>query len=223
MKLPFRVLVIDDDENALCGIEELLRAAEHEVTTSSSYEEAKVLLSEFTWDLFITDVRLRSYNGLHLVMKVRSESPDIAIVIMTGYDDAMMEYEARRYNAQFIRKPIKAAEFLDVVALSLNTVRRQRRWPRKQVAGGFRVTAAGRPASVLDVCYGGLRLEVPGTDALPPSFAVEVSGIGLNLEVLPVWSYPVAGRTGLLCGATLASESTPAANTWRTIVDRLGA
>ena len=92
MKLPFRVLVIDDDENALCGIEELLRAAEHDVTTSSSYEEAKVLLAEFTWDLFITDVRLRSYNGLHLVMKVRSESPDIAIVIMTGYDDAMMEY-----------------------------------------------------------------------------------------------------------------------------------
>jgi DNA-binding response OmpR family regulator len=223
MKLPFRVLVVDDDENALCGIEELLRAAEHDVTTSSSYEEAKVLLSEFTWDLFITDVRLRSYNGLHLVMKVRAESPDIAIVIMTGYDDSMMEFEARRYNAQFIRKPIKTAEFLEVVALSLNSVRRQRRWPRKQVVGGFRVTAAGRPASVLDVCYGGLRLEVPNTDALPSSFAVEVSGIGLNLEVLPVWSYPVAERAGVICGATLASESTPAAHTWRTIVDRLGA
>jgi DNA-binding response OmpR family regulator len=223
MKLPFRVLVVDDDENALCGIEELLRAADHDVTTSSSYEEAKALLGEFTWDLFITDVRLRSYNGLHLVMKVRADSPDIAIVIMTGYDDAMMEYEARRYNAQFVRKPIKPAEFLDTVALSLNTVRRQRRWPRKQVAGGFHVTAAGRPASVLDVCYGGLRLEVPDASALPSSFAIEVSGIGLNLEVQPVWSYPVAGRPGLLCGATLVSETTPAAHTWRTIVDRLGA
>ena len=223
MKLPFRVLVVDDDENALSGIEELLRSAEHDVTTSSNYDEAKALLAEFNWDLFITDVRLRSYNGLHLVMKVRAESPDIAIVIMTGYDDSMMEYEARRYNAQFIRKPIRAAEFLEVVALSLNSVRRQRRWPRKQVAGGFRVTAAGRPASVLDVCYGGLRLEVPGADTLPPSFAVEVSGIGLNLEVEPVWSYPVEGRPGLLCGASLISDTTPAAHTWRTIVDRLGA
>lgn len=223
MKLPFRVLVVDDDENALCGIEELLRAAEYDVTTSSNYDEAKALLAELTWDLFITDVRLRSYNGLHLVMKVRADSPDIAIVIMTGYDDAMMEYEARRYNAQFVRKPIRAAELLEVVALSLNSVRRQRRWPRKQVAGGFRVTVAGRPASVLDVCYGGLRLEVPGADALPPNFAVEVSGIGLNLEVEPVWSYPVAGRAGLLCGASLISDTTPAAHTWRTIVDRLGA
>src|SRR4029453_2231487 len=107
-----------------------------------------------------------------------------------------------RYNAQFIRKPIKAAEFLEVVALSLNTVRRQRSWPRKQVAGGFRGPPPGRQAWVLDFCYGGLRLEVPGADPLPPSFAVEVSGIGLNLEVEPVWSYPAAGSSGLLCGAS---------------------
>jgi DNA-binding NtrC family response regulator len=223
MKLPFRVLLVDDDENALCGIAELLRDAEHDVTTSSNYEEAKALLSGRTWDLFITDVRLRSFNGLHLVMKVRSESPDIGIVIMTAYDDAMMEYEARRYNAHFIRKPIKPAEFLETVARSLNSVRRQRRWPRKQVAGGFRVTAAGRPAAVLDVCYGGLRLEVPGAEVLPPRFAVEVSGIGLNLEVQPVWFYPAAERGAVVCGAALASESSPAARTWRTIVDRLGA
>src|SRR5687767_9720399 len=200
MKLPFRVLVIDDDENALVGIEELLRSADHDVTTSSSYEEAKTLLSVRTWDLFITDVRLRSFNGLHLVMKVRNESPDIGIVIMTGYDDAMMEFEARRYNAYFIKKPIKAAEFLNVVSRSLGGVRRQRRWPRKQVAGGFRVTAAGRPAAVLDVCYGGLRLEIPGPDALPSSFDIELSGIGLNLEVQPVWSYPAVERDAVVCG-----------------------
>jgi CheY-like chemotaxis protein len=223
MKLPYRVLLIDDDENALSGMAELLRAGNHDVTASSSYEEAKTLLSVGTWDLFITDVRLRSFNGLHLVMKVRSLSPDMAIIIMTGYDDAMMEFEARRYNASFIRKPVKPAEFLDLVSRCLGGVRRQRRWPRKQVAGGFRVTAAGRPAAVLDVCYGGLRLEVPGADALPSSFAVELSGIGLNLEVQPVWSFAAAERGAVVCGAALASETTPAARTWRTIVDRLGA
>ena len=58
---------------------------------------------------------------------------------------------------------------------------------------------------------------------LPPTFAVEVSGIGLNLEVQPVWSYPAAERGAVVCGAALASDSSPAARTWRTIVDRLGA
>jgi len=220
MKQPYRVLIIEDDENALLGLAELLRSADHDVTPSSSYEEAKTLLAVGTYDLLVTDVRLRSFNGLHLVMKVRAQSPDMAVIIMTGYEDSLMELEARRYEAQFIRKPFKPADFMELVADSLSGVKRQRRWPRKRVVGGFRVTAAGTPAAVMDVCYGGLRLEMPMASTLPKTFAVEVSGIGLNLEVQPVWSHTADGG-GLICGAALASESTPAARTWRTIVDRL--
>lgn len=220
MKLPYRVLLIDDDENALSGLAEMLREAGHEVTPSSSYEEGKSLLSVGAYDLLVTDVRLRSFNGLHLVMKTRSEFPEMAVIIMTGYENDLMELEARRYNAEFIRKPIKPADFLEAVSRSLGAVRRQRRWPRKQVVGGFRVTAAGSPAAVMDVCYGGLRLQIPTASSLPKTFAVEVSGIGLNLEVQPVWSYAADGG-GLICGAALSSESSPAARTWRTIVDRL--
>ena len=222
MKLPYRVLVIEDDENALAGIVELLTESGYDVTPAAKYEEAKELLSRGTYDLLITDVRLRSYNGLHLVMKVREESPDTGVIIMTGYDEPLMELEASRYNAQFVKKPIKASALLEAAQRSLVTVRRQRRWPRKRVVGGFRVTAAGRPAAVVDVSYGGLCLEMPATDQLPSSFDVEVSGIGLHLLVEPVWSY--ASTPGAVtCGAALTSDSSPAARTWRAIVDRLSA
>jgi CheY-like chemotaxis protein len=222
MKLPYRVLVLEDDENALAGIAELLTESGYDVTPAAKYEEAKELLSRGTYDLLITDVRLRGYNGLHLVMKVREESPDTAIIIMTGYDEPLLELEASRYNAQFVKKPIKALALLEAAKRSLVTVRRQRRWPRKRVIGGFRVTAAGRPAAVVDVSYGGLCLEMPATGQLPSSFDVEVSGIGLHLLVEPVWSY--ASTPGAVtCGAALASDSSPAARTWRAIVDRLSA
>ena len=56
-------------------------------------------------------------------------------MIMTGYDEPLMEIEAGRYNAEFVRKPIKPAEFLENVARCLAAVRRQRRWPRMPVAG----------------------------------------------------------------------------------------
>jgi DNA-binding response OmpR family regulator len=214
------VILVDDDENALSGLAELLRTAGHDVTPATGYEEAKTLLAVSAYDLLVTDVRLRSFNGLHLVMKVRAESPDMAVMIMTGYDDSLMELEARRYNAEFIRKPIKPGDFLEAVSRCLTGVRRQRRWPRKRVLGGFRVTAAGTPAAVMDVCYGGLRLQMPMTPSLPAIFAVEVSGIGLNLEVQPVWCY-AAEDGGLICGAALASDTTAAARTWRMIVDRL--
>ena len=223
MKLPFRILVLDDDEHALAGIVELLRDAEYLVTAAATYDAAKRLLALGAYDLLITDVRLRGFNGLHLVRQSHAEHPDMATMIITGYDEPMMELEAGRYGAEFVRKPIKPAEFLKAVARSLGAVRRQRRWPRKRVVGGFRVTANGRPAAVVDVCYGGLRLEIPAGSKLPSSFDVEVAGIGLHLEVEPVWWYPSEDSSAVVCGAALSSDATPAARTWRAIVDRLTA
>jgi CheY-like chemotaxis protein len=220
-KTPYRVLVLEDDENALAGIVELLFETGYDVTASSAYEDAKRILAKSTYDLFLTDVRLRSFNGLNLVKQVRQEAPDTAVIIMTGYDEPLMQLEASRYSALFLKKPIKSLELLETVRRSLG-LRRERRWPRKRILGGFRVTAAGRPAAVVDVSYGGLCLEIPATDAVPTLFDVEVSGLNLHLMVQPVWSFArVPGA--LTCGAALASDATPAARTWREIVDRLSA
>jgi DNA-binding response OmpR family regulator len=221
MKLPYRVLVLEDDENALAGIVELLTTSGYDVTPASAYEDAKKLLALSTYDLFVTDVRLRSYNGLHLVAKLRKESPETGIVIMTGYDEPLIELEASRYSAIFVKKPVRPQALFDAVKHALNSVRRERRWPRTRVAGGFRVRAAGVPAAVVDVSYGGLCLQIPAAQAVPQSFDVEVSGIGLHLVVESVWSTP--GKGAILCGAALTSDSTPAARTWREIVDRLSA
>jgi len=223
MKQPFRILVLDDDEHALAGIVELLRDADYHVTSAATYDAAKRLLGVSAYDLLISDVRLRGFNGLHLVRQSHAEYPEMAVMVITGYEEPMMELEASRYGAEFVRKPIKPKEFLKAVARALGAVRRQRRWPRKRVVGGFRVTADGKPAAVVDVCYGGLRLEIPAGGALPPSFDVEVAGIGLHLQVEPVWSHPSEDSRAVVCGATLSSEGTPAARTWRAIVDRLTA
>ena len=223
MKLPFRVLVLEDDEHALSGIVELLRDAGHNVTGAATYDAAKRLLAVSPFDLLVSDVRLRSFNGLHLVMQTRADHPEIGVIIITGYDDPMIDMEAHRYHAQLVRKPIRPAEFMRTVNEALAKVRRQRRWPRKRVVGGFRVTVKGRPAAVVDVSYGGLRLELPEPAPVSESFDVEVAGIGLHLEVQAVWSQASEQSTGTLCGATLAAEHTPSARTWRAIVDRLSA
>ncbi len=223
MKQPFRILVLDDDEHALAGIVELLRDADYHVTSAATYDAAKRLLGVSAYDLLISDVRLRGFNGLHLIRQSHAEYPEMAVMVITGYEEPMMELEASRYGAEFVRKPIKPKEFLKAVARALGAVRRQRRWPRKRVVGGFRVTADGKPAAVVDVCYGGLRLEIPAGGALPPSFDVEVAGIGLHLQVEPVWSHPSEDSRAVVCGAMLSSEGTPAARTWRAIVDRLTA
>ena len=75
----------------------------------------------------------------------------------------------------------------------------------------------------MDVCYGGLRLEMPTARQLPSRFDVEVTGIGLHLEVEPVWSYPADDGSARLRRYAGRREYTPAARTWRAIVDRLNA
>ena len=41
MKMPYRILVLDDDEAALTGIVELLRDAGYVVTAAQTYDAAK--------------------------------------------------------------------------------------------------------------------------------------------------------------------------------------
>lgn len=223
MKLPYRILVLDDDPNTLSGIVEMLRDADYQVTGAGTYDAARRLLAMAEYDLFITDVRLRGFNGLNLVRQGVHEWPDMGIIIMTGFDESMMEIEAGRYGATFVRKPVSPASLLSTVSDCLARVRRQRRWMRKRVEGGFRVVANGRPAAVVDVSYGGLRLEMPTSEAVPESFDVEVAGIGLNLAVAKVWVKPSVDGSTFVCGAALASDVTPEAHTWRAIVDRLSA
>ena len=222
MKLPYRILVLEDDANTLSGIVEMLRDAGHEVTGASTYEAAKRLLGTATYDLFLTDVRLRGFNGLNLVRQSNLDFPDMSIAVMTGYDESLTAIEAGRYRAAFIRKPVSPNDLLATVDRCLAAVRRQRRWTRKRVTGGFRVIANGHPAAVVDVSYGGLRLEIPDVQDVPDALDIEVSGIGLRLPVDIVWTTQRApGLTE--CGASLADDLTPAARTWRAIVDRLSA
>jgi DNA-binding response OmpR family regulator len=223
MKLPYRILVLDDDEHTLAGLVELLRGAQYQVTGAATYDAATRLLAVGSFDLLVSDVRLRGYNGLNLIRQTHVDHPEMATMIISGYDEPMMQLEAGRYGAEFLRKPIKPAVFLETIARALARVRRKRRWPRKRIVSGFRVIADGNPAAVVDVCYGGLRLEIPAKQHLPKSFDVEVAGIGLHLEVEPVWTHPSEDRSALVCGAALSSDSSPAARTWRAIVDRLTA
>jgi DNA-binding response OmpR family regulator len=223
MKLPYRLLVLDDDSNTLSGIVEMLRDAGYEVTGAATFDAAKGLLAVRTFDLFLSDVRLRGYNGLNLVRQSHIDHPEMSLIIMTGYDESMMEIEAGRYGAEFVRKPVDPQALLEVVARRAAAVRRERRSLRKRIIGGFRVVAGGRPAAVVDVSYGGLQLELPNTGDVPATFDVEVGGIGLHFSVDTVWSRLSKDGATMICGATFASDGTAAERTWRAIVDRLSA
>ncbi len=89
------------------------------ITVAESFQEAKALIDKQPPAVLITDVRLREYNGLHLVLRGKAARPDMAAIVVTSVADPVLQAEAERMNATFILKPTTRQEFLAAVYRTL--------------------------------------------------------------------------------------------------------
>ena len=113
------ILIVEDDQNTLCGWVELLRRAGYGVTGVSSYEEGRQELANLP-DLLITDVRLGAYHGLQLLMRGRMMNPRLQAIVVTGDADQIVRREAVHLQAEHLEKPVDADRLLQVVGNALS-------------------------------------------------------------------------------------------------------
>ncbi len=96
-----KVLVVDDEANALLALAELLREAGYEVATASNGRDALALLECFQPDLLLTDVRMPGLSGLDLMRAARESRHPASVVLMS----ASQPHE--RPDAPMLDKPIR--------------------------------------------------------------------------------------------------------------------
>lgn len=101
-----RILFIDDDragrEMAIFN----LRKAEYEVTPASDGQEGLSLFSPGGFDLAITDVKMPGISGIEVLRRIRSQDPDIPVLIITAFGNLETAVEAMKEGAcYFIAKP----------------------------------------------------------------------------------------------------------------------
>ncbi len=223
--LPFQVLVVDDDESALAGLLELLRDAGHQATGAATFDAARRLLDVGHYDLLVADIRLQSYNGLHLVRLSRLLHPEMAIVLMTGYPERSLEYEAARYGAVYMEKPIEPRQFMKAVERLLAQVRRERRWPRHHAPETLTVQIGAWTARLVDISYGGMRFEMAAApeSPLPPTVPVRMPALNLYVEAEMIWTDRLTAPGALHGGLALMSDGEDAPLSWRALVDSVGA
>jgi response regulator RpfG family c-di-GMP phosphodiesterase len=117
---------------------------------------------------------------------------------------------------------VAALERLHPSARPPAVVREGRRWVRKPLTKVLPAELEGRPAALIDVSYGGIRLELQEPpDALPTHAVVDVPDLGLHVEATCQWK---ARResTGLYwCGVALPDAQTHVGSSWRATVDAL--
>src|SRR5947207_6767725 len=103
-----RVLIVEDEENARKGYEQLLQRRGCEVGGVRTAEEAWAKFGGFQPDPLIADVELPGMNGLDLLKQLGADLTDVPAVIITGKgseERAVAAIEAGAF--WYIEKPLK--------------------------------------------------------------------------------------------------------------------
>jgi DNA-binding response OmpR family regulator len=220
--MPRKILIVEDDEASRTGLTQLIARHGFEVISASTFEEGKRLLQNERPDILITDLRLGEFNGLQLVAATAGRIPSI---LVTAFSDPVLEAEARKLGARYVVKPISATALISIINSSVGpsdgtTMHRARRWTRKPVPGGLPARVDTSTAVVVDVSYGGLRLEFkpPPADDLPSSFDVKLSDVAVHVDL--VWQNR-AQDGSWLCGAAVTPSDHASTRAWYGVVDAI--
>ena len=110
-----RVLIVDDDVSLLDAMQRALRDSMRTVVACDSFEKARQMLKDQTFDALITDVRLGAFNGLQLAVIGRDTYPNIRLIVFSGFDDPVLRTEAEHVGATYIVKPVTGAKLLEIL------------------------------------------------------------------------------------------------------------
>jgi DNA-binding response OmpR family regulator len=199
----------------------VLKDTGHEVLFAPGFEAAIRRLDQIAPDLLITDVRLGGFNGLHLVIRSQSTRPKMRSILLDRVHDPVVAQDAERHGAAYIGGTVTPQALSEQIAKVLNEAGGpQRRWPRKQPLKGLVFHVARRSARVIDISYGGVRLELPPAETIPAKFRMAIPGFEGVFRCKPVWSrYTSVGS--ISCGAELLEANPQIVAQWRQLVDSI--
>lgn len=217
-----KILIVDDDAATRESLAMLLADAGYDIITAGSVPSALKVMAEREPDLLITDIRLDSYNGLHLIAMAPRRIPAI---VVTGFADASLEADAKKMGADYLLKPVATAALRELIARKLANAKRSlalietRAEPRRLVTTPVSVSVGPLAARLLNVSDRGLELEVDwvvGVD-LPASLTLRFVESDASVTVDVIWKR-AKNDTIWLCGAVVAEGSEPQ---WRALIKTL--
>ncbi|HCJ67735.1 MAG TPA: hypothetical protein DHV62_10590 [Elusimicrobia bacterium] len=101
------ILIVDDDPDACKTLQMILEERGYTVSTAENGTRALEIVKEKKFDLAILDIKLPDISGTELLKKLKSTTPDIEIIITTGYATIQNAILALREGAfDYLTKPL---------------------------------------------------------------------------------------------------------------------
>lgn len=115
-----KILVIDDDEGLLHLLKMRLSAMGFSVTSCTTGQEAGEAAKQTTFDLAITDLRLRNENGLDVTEALVQNQPGLPVIILTAHGSIPNAVEAMQRGAfGYLTKPFDDKELKETIDKAL--------------------------------------------------------------------------------------------------------
>ncbi|TAN42260.1 MAG: sigma-54-dependent Fis family transcriptional regulator [Nitrospirae bacterium] len=126
-----KILVAEDEAITLKHIVYSLRKEGHTVTGVGSGTEAAELISEGSFDIVITDIKMPGLDGLSLLALIKERVPETDVVMITGFGSIESAVEAMKKGAaEYITKPFN----LDELILKISRLEEKKRLEKENRA-----------------------------------------------------------------------------------------
>ncbi len=119
-----RILIVDDEPTYREYLERYLKRDGLEVRTAETGAEAIQISRDFQPDILLADWMLRcEMHGIEVGETLRSQWPELRILVMTGFPTADLEAEARRVGIDgFLEKPFSLEDLSTAIEAALSAV-----------------------------------------------------------------------------------------------------
>jgi DNA-binding response OmpR family regulator len=123
------VLVVDDEGANRYSVSKTLQRVGYIVHDASSGEEALELMGMQEYDVVLTDIRMSpGIDGVELLRRIKDQSPDGIVILMTGYASLGTAVEALRLGAHdYLIKPSSSQDIRNSVAKGVERARNLKR------------------------------------------------------------------------------------------------
>jgi PleD family two-component response regulator len=108
-----RILVVDDDENAVEILTRMLAREGHESLAASTGAEALATLAKENVDVILLDVMMPGMDGLEVCRQLRDDERlrQIPVILLTAKDDMETRTRAMALGvSEFLTKPVNRRE-----------------------------------------------------------------------------------------------------------------
>jgi len=101
------ILLVDDEEGIRRVLGISLADMGYAVITAENGEQALDIFARKKPPIVLTDIKMPGMDGIDLLRRLKSENPDVEVIVITGHGDMDLAIRSLKYEAtDFITKPI---------------------------------------------------------------------------------------------------------------------